>query len=199
MQNIQKISDYSTYYDRVIRWNERAKGKTVFTDTDLQNQAKFVKEEVEEMFEAYDTRGEDEFYKELADVFVVTSFYDYLKHGREFTPRTVHSDHIELLLSYVGDYIDNNYYGDIFYTVITVMNSLIKTPEEYLVPVLDSNDSKFFEEENSNVELEYAKKTYGGRYQGITVHSVGDGLAVLRDSNDKIIKPSTYKEWSAFV
>lgn len=193
MESIQRVSDYTEYARRVVTWNERAKGVIDFSNEAITNQWRLVEEELEELFEAYDLKRENEFYKELADFFVVLSFYDYLTTRKLHPIRTVDSTDVEVLLASIEDDVADTSY------LAMLMNSVKKSPEEYLVPVLDSNDSKFFCIEDADKELALATEKYKNRYKGIAVYDIGDGLAVMRDSNNKIMKPSTYKEWNEFI
>ena len=198
IMNIQRVADYSPWYRWVVEWNERASPGKQYTEADIDNQWRLVEEETKELFEAYDKKDSAEFYKELSDLFVVSSFYEHVTNPRT-DATTVFADRVEMLLGDL-EYNISARSSSTFHTVCMLLNSVNQNSiSRAMVATLKSNDTKFFKQEYSDMELAWALKAHGDRYDGIHIQRTGDGLATLRDQNKKILKPSTYKPHTEFL
>ena len=198
MMHLQRITDYTPWYKWVVEWNERASPGKQYTQADIDNQWRLVEEEVKELFEAYDKKDGAEFYKELSDLFVVSSFYEHVTNPR-INATTVFSDRVEMLLGDL-EYSVSSRADNVFSNVMILMNSVnVNSLSRAMIATLKSNDTKFFKQEYSDMELAWALKAHGDRYDGIHVQKTHDGLATLRDQNKKILKPSTYKPYTEFL
>lgn len=196
--NIQRVTDYTPWYNWVVEWNKKASPGKEYTQADIDNQWKLVEEETKELFEAYDNKDSAAFYKELSDLFVVSSFYEHIRNtGASAT--TVFADYVEMLLSDIEFAVDSMS-SSLFSAVLILMNSVnVNSLSRAMLATLKSNDTKFFKQEYSDMELAWALKEHGDRYDGIHVQKTVDGLATLRDKNKKILKPSTYKPHTEFL
>lgn len=195
----QKVTDFTPWYSWVVDWNKKASPGKEYSSEDIENQWKLVKEEQKELFEAFDNRDSSAFYKELCDLFVVSSFFSYLVKP-ELKPQTVYSEYITQMMSNLEDHEERFDRSTYFSEVMILMNSVdVNTLSRTMGAVLRSNDTKFFEWQYQDIEIAYALKVHGGRYDGIHVKRTVDGLATLRDGNNKILKPSTYKPYIEFL
>ena len=195
----QRVTDYTPWYDWVVSWNKKASPDKIYSIEDIENQWKLVKEEQKELFEAFDAKDTGAFYKELCDLFVVSSFFSYIV-SPETKPETVFSDYITPILGDLERHEDAFGRDSYFNEVMILMNSVnANTLSHTMGAVLRSNDTKFFEWQYQDMELAFALKEHGDRYSGIHVKRTIDGLATLRDENNKILKPSTYKPYTEFL
>ena len=196
--NIQRITDYTPWYNWVVEWNERASPGKQYTEADIDNQWRLVEEEFKELIEAYDNKDSTAFYKELSDLFVVSSFYEHVTNPR-VNVTTVFADRVEMLLADIEQSVWS-ISSSLFDNVMILMNSVnVNSLSRAMFATLKSNDTKFFRQEYSDMEIAWALKAHGDRYDGIHVKRTIDGLATLRDENNKILKPSTYKPYTEFL
>lgn len=190
--NLQHEDDYTSYYERVIDWNMYA-GKTL-DSASMSAQEALIKEELEELFEAFDTDNEEKFYDELADLFVVSAFYNAMQ-PLPHVSRSCTRDFVEPILGFMEDAPAHHIFG----MVLEMMSSVKRHPDEYLLPVLESNDTKFFPASEREAQEEYAREKYARRYKGIYSELIPNtGMAVLKDSKGKILKPSSFKSCEEF-
>lgn len=192
----QSVTDYTFYLLDVIEWNKTA--ESTGTVAGIEKQFLLVQEEVEELFEAFDAGDVEAFYKELADCFVVSGYAANLKWGvRE--AKVSFKDDIVYLMSRLEDAVISDPSEGTFRVVLEIMNSVNQDKViKYLNATLRSNWSKFFHRD-AEAEVEWATKTYEGRYEGITAQRDMYGTYCLKDSRGKILKPSTFKDYKEYL
>lgn len=194
----QHVVDYTPWMQWVIDWNNKASPGKEYTQADIDNQWKLVEEEFKELEEAYDKKSGTAFYKELSDLFVVASFYEHVTNP-DTVATTIFSDRIEMLLGDIRQNLESRS-SSLFSNVLILMNSVnVNSLSRAMIATLKSNDTKFFRWEFQDMELSWALEAHGDRYNGIHVKRTIDGLATLRDENNKILKPSTYQPHTEFL
>lgn len=190
----QNIQDYNEYFDEVIEWN----GVVLVEPKELSAQWTLVEEEAQELFEAYDKGDIKEFFKELCDLFFVSSYAAFIEdnHVKAFVSC---QDSIEYLLSVLEDSVYSKDVARTFLITLELMNSVNQNAlNNTMNAVMRSNWSKIFPEHDAAEELAVANVAYASRYEGIYVQSKPSGC-VLKDKSGKVIKPSSYLPYTEYL
>jgi hypothetical protein len=191
---MKKVTSYNDYFDEVVEWNQVCED----APPNLENQWKLVVEEAAELYEAFDEGNHLSFFKELADLFVVSSYAAVIVYPAT-EALTHYQDDIEYLLGKLEDQIDEGNVLKTFDVVLQIMNSVNQEAlEKTMHAVLRSNWSKIFPETEAEQELKFAAVGYTNRYSGIYVQTKPDGC-VLKDSNNKVLKPSSYASYEEYM
>lgn len=192
----QRKTSYTHFLLDVIEWNKTA--ESTGTAAGIDKQIMLVREEVEELFEAFDSGDVEGFYKELTDCFVVAGYAANLKWGvRE--AEVCFCDDLTYLMARLEDAVVSDPTAEAFSIILDIMNSLDQTKViKYLNATLRSNWSKFFVGDTV-AEVGWATKAYEGRYEGITAQKDMYGTYCLKDSRGKILKPSTFKDYKEYL
>lgn len=202
------LLDFINPMQEVIAWNKIARnGKEERTIETLTLQSQLVDEEAEELLKAISENDEIEFLDAWCDLFVVLSYYVYLK---EITPLDLenlfkkyettylsycYNDTLEDLVLDIKEYKDEE-------SLIYVCRALLDYKGkgfEALLEVLKSNNSKFPLVKNypqSSHQVEECKRievNSKGRYKNVSCKVINNRICFF-DSNNKIMKPSTFVE-----
>lgn len=192
--DLQNTTSYQDFLDDVVLWNKTCESSYPA----LEKQWELVKEETQELCEAFDSGNIQHFFKELCDSFVVSSYAAYLVFN-EIEATTYFSDDITYLIGKLTTAVEEDQVIKAYYTILELMNSVNQEAlGKTMQAVLRSNWSKIFPEEESAAELAFAKAGYAGRYSGIYVQNKPTGC-VLKDDKNKVLKPSSYKAYEEYL
>lgn len=196
----QKSTDFTKFSNMIIDWNATGRqGKHDFSEKTIDFQKKLVKDELDEMMEAFENKDATELLKEMCDVFVVASYWHFLTTGKKEKPQV-----LMLPALYDIDYFTQIKYDFetlespylVLQDIMILLNSFNADTTSALLEVIDSNYSKFpFTSEiyNTDIECKRIEEEFKGRYKGVTVQTFNDHLIFKSDAG-KILKPVTYRD-----
>lgn len=196
--SLDQEDDFLNCYHRVIKWNLTANnGKCNYSENSIKQQYILVKEEAEELLKAIKEKNAIDFLDAWCDLFVVLSYYVHLTQNSGVI-RFVSFKGIISINEIVEDILSC---PDLFALndVCTALHTYKGDGYHALLEVLDSNDSKFPSVKNYRDEKELEKECAEielkskGRYKNVT-YTIYNGLVIFKDSNNKIMKPSSYRE-----
>lgn len=214
--------DWEAFAQSVIDWNYQANSQAHdFSDEKYDKQCNFIREEFQEVVEAIESGDKRETIKELVDLVVVSSYAMFLRgcFGLDFKPNPFFHKQMERV------YFENIVYPyptNVYNWAIQQLIS-IGSFEEIADGILEANWSKlpeksewietcvnyyaFLDEFDGNPQLcptqdallcEVEDLEADGRYTGVHMEEFeykGKMHIVLKDSNNKILKPITFKEF----
>lgn len=210
--------DLYKYARDVVEWNWYKGGdKEEWCDERLaealEGQGILIQAEFNELLGSIsaDPDMEKEFIAEACDVFVTMTYYFYLKHGYTYKCTPVEGNIVQLVTE-LDAFITAEEYDEGIDLIWDLLYSL-EGSKEIMEAKLKSNwtkipkSSEFFNTvgfidpvvslENEAKRIE---KEFKGRYSGVRGEvAVGrDSRVIFKDSNNKVLKPITYKDWKEF-
>lgn len=223
MIDVKGNSFFREAAERVKNWNFVARGFHDFSEDISKFQKTLVMEEYNELYDLGLTKkNRKEIIDALCDLFVVGSYYNFLKGGSEnICPAdNMGTYNLTSLYRTLDQFIESDNTNGIVMAVVAIMQNSNFNARRALNEVLDSNDSKiptvkeftecfyktyyFFAEADFDLdamlrlEAEQIELRNRNRYQGVkgSIVKGGDGMdrVVFKDKNGKIMKPITYFE-----
>lgn len=199
----------------VVEWNKAA-GKVgdTYTEAQWDKQAELCQEELNELLGAVSTdpNMEKEFIAEACDLFVVVSFYHFMRYGRSYQHKPETANIVDLV-NEIDDFITVGAYAECIDLVCDLLWNL-EGSDKILRAKLDSNWSKLPKlseflptigmddiETAVKKECERIENQEGKRYTGVhaEVFSGSDTRLVFKEEGGKVVKPITYKGWKEFL
>lgn len=198
------LLDYTEYARQVVAFNNI--NEVVTTEnikTKINFQKVLIAEEFRELVEAYEERDKTNFLKELCDLFVVTSYMQYLEHGEciyegsAFINNGGRVGTISSTFASLSDWIYLEDYLMVLKTVIGLLNKLDVDDQKALSLVNENNFSKYpiysqLCEGEYDAEVKEIELRGSGRYLGVN-WCVSNCRVIFRDCFGKVMKPIGYK------
>lgn len=217
LQTYSRPASLVSYANDVIQWND-VKVKATNKYTTLVEQISFVEEEFDELLLALKEKDRVETVDAIIDLFVVSSYYYYLrydgittKESKEVFNRLLHNKNCQPSLVCLEDYITTRNAENLLSQVVALCYSVDYAMDYNICQVLSSNWSKYPTiEELTDACEDYKKlestpfllrekevsrieKDSKGRYTGVSSILVDDHNLVFLDRKNKIMKPLTFR------
>lgn len=208
--------DLYGYAQDIVKWNWFKDGEVEVTPEMLENQGKLVEEEFNELLEAINAgpEAEQELIAEACDLFVVGSYYFYLKYGYTYRCLPVKME-LKDIIEDLDIFISSKRYDEGIDLIWDLVYSL-KDSHEIMEAKLKSNWSKLpklsefsyaigYEDLAIEVKKECKRieEVSKGRYTNVVGNVVvgQDARLVFRADNGKgkIVKPLTYQDWKEYI